>query len=67
MWKAESGWWTTASEKVEVVVVVVEVELTVELDEAELEFEFEIEVDPLLVFEVVRFGANYTFRHAKLH
>lgn len=55
MWKAESGWWTTASEDVEVVV-----EVDVELDEAELEFEFE--VDPLLVFEVVRFGANYTIR-----
>jgi hypothetical protein len=45
---------------VEVVVVVV-VEVDVELDEAELEFEFE--VDPLLVFEVVRFGASYTVRH----
>lgn len=55
MWKAESGWWTTASEEVEV-----EVEVDVELFDAELEFEFE--VDPLLVFEVVRFGANYTIR-----
>lgn len=47
MWKAESGWWMIVSER----------EVGADVDEWQLEFESEIE--PLLVFEGVRFAANY--------